>query len=90
VEARIAHALGLTADDTVRALDDAVHALGLATRPPDTIDPEALLGATRGDKKAMHGSVRYALPTRIGAMHAADGAWALPVSDDVVRAALRA
>ena len=43
-------------------------AFGLPTRPPRTVDPAAVLEATRQDKKVRAGRVRYALPLEIGRM----------------------
>ncbi len=52
---------------------------------PDTYgaedNAEDIIAATHSDKKAAGGKVRYCLPSRIGAMHEFDGAYATPVSD---------
>jgi 3-dehydroquinate synthetase len=40
------------------------------------------------DKKVRGDSLRFALPTRIGAMAGADSNWTVPVSRDVMRIVL--
>lgn len=91
VESRIAESLGVARRGTARRVRDAVCAAGL----PDAVPAEvaalgarSVLDATRTDKKARGGRVEYALPTRIGAMAGEAEGWAIPVSDDVVCAAL--
>jgi 3-dehydroquinate synthase len=88
VEARIGAAIGITRAGTVNAIADACARAGLPTRVPTDLDREQIMAATLGDKKAVSGSARYALPISIGVMAEADGAWAIAAADDVVRAAL--
>lgn len=90
VEARLAHALGLLAADAVETIGRAIAAAGLPTRVPAALDLDTVVLATRSDKKNALGAVRYALPTAIGAMHPADGAWVIAVDDQRVLDALRA
>lgn len=89
-EAAIAERLGIAENGTASGVLQAVRAVGLPHARPSTVSVEDILTATRGDKKARGGHPEYALPKRIGQMAAADGAWAIPVSDDVVREALAA
>jgi 3-dehydroquinate synthetase len=49
---------------------------------------DAIVDATRLDKKARGGRVEYALPARIGAMAGAESGWALPVDDQLVHEVL--
>jgi 3-dehydroquinate synthase len=88
LEARAAERLGIAEPGLGDRIAAALRPAGLPTARPDALDPDAVLAATRSDKKARAGSVAYALPTRLGAMADADGRWALPVPDDVVRAVL--
>lgn len=88
LEARVAESLGMAEAGTAARLAAVLDAAGLPSGRPADLDPEAVLAATRGDKKARAGVVEYALPTRIGAMAAAGGRWAVPVPDEVVRAVL--
>jgi len=55
---------------------------------PAGVGLDEVIAATHGDKKARGGAARYALPRGIGEMEAAEGKWAVAVTDDVVRAAL--
>ena len=88
IEARLAEAMGLGAVGTAERLEVALKAAALPTTRPDHLDPEAIISATRLDKKARAGAVRYALPSRIGAMAPGDGQWSVPVPDQVVREVL--
>lgn len=44
--------------------------LGLPTEIPDAVDRSKLLEAMEVDKKKTDGTLRFALPIRIGSMHA--------------------
>ncbi|MDF1503249.1 3-dehydroquinate synthase [Roseisolibacter sp. H3M3-2] len=88
LEARLAERLGVAEPGTATAVTAALTRGGLPTGRPATLDPEAVLAATRGDKKTRAGVVEYALPTRIGAMAECGGRWALPVPDALVREVL--
>ncbi len=89
LEARVGEALGVTAPGTSGALSGALRAFGLLgdERLPGT--PDALLEATRLDKKAREGRVRYVLLERVGKV-AGFGGWSRPVDDAVVRGVLGA
>jgi 3-dehydroquinate synthetase len=92
-ECDIAERMGLAEPGTAARVRAACRAGRLPTALPAGITPDAVLAATRGDKKARGGRVEYALPARVGAMVEADGRWAVPVDDAVVLdvlAALRA
>ena len=52
------------------------------------LDKEAILAATRSDKKAKAGTVRYVLLKKIGQVSIENGLFAHPVEDDIVRKAL--
>jgi 3-dehydroquinate synthetase len=54
------------------------------------VRPQAILDATRADKKARAGAVEYALLTDVGTPAAADRAYGTPVPDDIVIRALEA
>lgn len=83
-EARLAEAMGIAKPGLVDAVTTAVQLAGLPHRIPTALRPEALVDATKGDKKNRQGTVRYALPTEIGAMEAADGKWSVAVADQTV------
>lgn len=68
VEAALAvQATGFPARDVAR-IQTLLARFGLPTRPPEGLDVESLVAATRLDKKNRAGGVRYALPRKIGAM----------------------
>lgn len=85
LEARLAERAGIAAAGTAAAIIAALERAQLPVRPPPGLDPERILLATRSDKKAAGGEVRYALPLRIGAMAGENEGWALPVAEELVR-----
>jgi len=86
VESRIARRVtGLSAGHVAR-LDRLLERFGLPTRPPTEMTATDLLGATRHDKKARGGQVRYALPRELGRMLPGDDV-AVIVDDVTVEAA---
>lgn len=84
-EARMAECLGLATAGLSHAVRDAVVRAGLPATLPAGIDIDAVVAETHGDKKARGGAARYALPRAVGEMEPADGRWAVPVDDAVVR-----
>jgi 3-dehydroquinate synthase len=90
VEAAIAHALGIAPASLEPRITDALRRLDLPLRPRVTVSPQAILDATRSDKKARAGAVEYSLLTEIGTPAAADRAYGTPVPDAAVIAALEA
>lgn len=87
-ESALGELLGTTDRGTAERVRAAVRAAGLPDARPASMRVDEIVEATHGDKKARAGKAEYALPTRIGAMAAADRGWSLPVDDDVVRGAL--
>jgi 3-dehydroquinate synthetase len=88
-EARLATRLGLADPSVVSTILDALRAVGLPVAIPQGMDLDAVLAATRTDKKARDGAVEYALPSRIGAMAGGDRGWGIPAPDAAVLDALR-
>jgi 3-dehydroquinate synthase len=88
LESELAERLGVAECGTHRQLRAALERAGLPADRPASLHPDALLAATRGDKKARAGAVEYALPRRIGAMAGEDAGWGIAVSDSDVRAVL--
>jgi 3-dehydroquinate synthase len=97
VESRIAEAMSIAPAGLATRVGDILQRAGLpptlaaaAQRSGSSFpSPEALAALTRTDKKAASGSVRYALPVKVGAMCEANGQWALPVTEGLVVDALR-
>ncbi|MEO8561084.1 MAG: 3-dehydroquinate synthase [bacterium] len=88
LEARIAERLGVAEEGTASAISAVLRRAGLPTERPRDLSVDAIVDATRLDKKARGGRVEYALPTRIGAMAGGDSGWALPVDDQLVHEVL--
>ncbi len=88
LEARIAERLGVAGHGTAGAIEHILARAQLPLSRPPALDAEAVLAATRLDKKSRAGAVEYALPVRIGAMADADMTWAVRVDDAVVREVL--
>jgi 3-dehydroquinate synthase len=88
-EARLATALGLADATLAPTIIDGLRAVGLPVALPAGMALDAVLAATRSDKKARAGAVEYALPSRIGAMAGGDRGWGIPAPDAAVLDALR-
>jgi 3-dehydroquinate synthase len=88
LEGRLAERIGVASPGTADRIEEAVHRAGLPTSRPPALDPERILAATHGDKKARAGSAEYALPRRVGEMAGEESGWALRVADDHVRSVL--
>jgi 3-dehydroquinate synthetase len=88
LEARLAERLGVAEHGTSDEIERVVRAAGLPAAVPSTLGADAILAATRRDKKARGGAVAYALPSRIGAMAGEDRGWAIDVDDALVREVL--
>ena len=87
-EALLAHRLGLAERALAPTIRLALEKLGRPTRLDADWNDAALLDAMSHDKKARGESLRFALPTAIGAMAGADSNWTVPVSGDLVRLVL--
>ena len=83
-EALAAERAGIAQPGTAAAVHKALEAAELPAKRPTDMPPEAIVAATRGDKKARTGRVEYALPQRIGAMASAGGRWSVALDDDLV------
>ncbi|MGH7720169.1 MAG: 3-dehydroquinate synthase, partial [Gemmatimonadaceae bacterium] len=84
LEARLAERIGVAEAGTARRISDVLHRAGLPTERPSEVSAEAIILATRTDKKARQGSVEYALPQRIGEMSARASGWTMAVEDRAV------
>jgi 3-dehydroquinate synthase len=89
LESRLAERLGVAEPGTSERVRAAVERTGLPSSRPVDQRPDDILRATRSDKKVRASTVEYALPSRVGAMAAADRGWSIPVADDVVLEVLR-
>jgi 3-dehydroquinate synthase len=90
VEARISVALGLAKPDLVEKITLAAETLNLPTSVPSELSVDAIVDATKSDKKARAGAVEYALLTDVGHVASAQSGFGTAVPDDVVRGAIAA
>ncbi len=88
VESRIAARLGIADASLTSTVAQLIRACGLPTAVPESIAADAVLSATRSDKKARAGDVEYALPMRLGKMAGANQGFGIPVADSIVLEAL--
>ncbi|HEV7991200.1 MAG TPA: 3-dehydroquinate synthase [Gemmatimonadaceae bacterium] len=88
LESRIAERLGVADAGTTSRITEVLQRAGLPTERPRDLSVDAIVDATRLDKKARGGRVEYSLPARIGAMAGGDSGWALPVDDQLVHEVL--
>jgi 3-dehydroquinate synthase len=84
VEARIAAHAGVADAKLAGTIVELLRAAGLPVSVPPAMSAEAILDATRSDKKARAGSVEYALPSKLGAMAGAERGYGIPVADAAV------
>ena len=87
-EGRLAERIGVAQAGTADAIVNALQAAGLPTDLPQSFDREAVLEATRSDKKGQSGKTKLALPVRIGAMAGEEAGWTVTVSDAQLREVL--
>jgi 3-dehydroquinate synthase len=90
VEARISVALGIAKPELVSRISSAAESLSLPAQIPATMSTDAILDATKTDKKARAGAVEYALLTDVGHVASAQLGYGTAVPDDVVRASIEA
>ena len=88
VESRIAALAGIGDPGLPDMLIEVLRQAGLPTTVPAAMSSDAILEATRSDKKARGGLVEYALPAKLGIMAGADQGFGIPVSDSLVSSAL--
>lgn len=91
LESELGERLGVTAPGTAQRMATAVRTFGLPTDPPRDVDAEAVLAATRLDKKALARQPHYTLLAQPGAVaRDRQGRWTHAVDDALVRAVLGA
>jgi len=91
LEAAVGEAVGVTGRGTAAEIVAVLNQLGLPASPPPDTAADAVIERCRTDKKARAARIRYTLVERIGRVaRGPNGEWALPVDDEVVRAALNA
>jgi len=88
LEGRLAEMIGVAQTGTAATISSVLTAAGLPTELPAGLDRNAVIEAMRKDKKGLSGRTRLALPSRIGAMAAAESGWTVQVGDDQLREVL--
>jgi 3-dehydroquinate synthase len=68
LEAKLGEQIGVTEVGLASRIQVALEAFRLPLEPPGEVDGERLLKVMRSDKKVRDGTVRFALPLRLGAM----------------------
>ena len=86
-ECELAARLGRAAPAVGERVGALLTRLGLPTRVTSALDPDAVLDAMSSDKKNRGAEVRFALPSELGGMVAAEG-WTVAAGEGEVRAAL--
>ena len=66
VEARLAERIGLASSELAEKIENVLMDLGLPWRIPDDLDNDLVVDAMQVDKKRLKGSLRFALPVRVG------------------------
>ena len=87
-ESALAEAIGLAPPGLAGQVSALLERLGLPVRLTAPIDPDRLLSAMATDKKNRAAHVRFALPSRLGAM-SSEGGWTHEAPDAAVRRALQ-
>jgi 3-dehydroquinate synthase len=91
VESHLAEALGVAAPGLAAAVRAALETFALPVTVPGDLTAADLLDTLQADKKVRAGTVRFALPQRVGAMpQRADGAWTVEVGAEAILQAIAA
>jgi 3-dehydroquinate synthase len=91
VEAALSETLGLAGRGLRQAILAMLERYGLPTTLPDGLATAEVLKVMAQDKKARAGRIRFALPTRVGAMaQSADGGWTVEAGTDAILRVLSA
>jgi 3-dehydroquinate synthetase len=86
-ECALAETIGAAPEGVGLRVSALLERLGLPVRLAESLDPERVMAAMASDKKNRATRVRFALPSRLGDMHAE--AWTQEAPDDAVRRSLQ-
>ncbi len=90
-EARLAEALHIAPSGTASRIRQLLARFGLPLARPKSASVDDLLAAMQLDKKAREGTVRFALPKSVGAMHGdSESGWTVAAPESLVRETLDA
>ncbi len=87
-ECRIAERLGLAPNGLADRVTGLLRALSLPVRTTAPVEVARALEAMTHDKKNRDGQVRLALPVALGEMHPGGGSWTVPVTEELLAAAV--
>lgn len=88
VESDLAERIGVADAGTASRIKDALTAAKLPIELPAGCRPERMLDAMRSDKKTRGGTIRFALPRRVGEMAKDGNDWSVPVADELIMGVL--
>jgi 3-dehydroquinate synthase len=89
-EAKLGERIGVTEEGLATTMAGALKSYGLPLSPPGNPDLERMLEVMRQDKKNREGTVRFALPSRMGEMaRGPAGEWTVSAPEEVVSDVLR-
>ena len=86
-ESALAEAIGAAGSGLAQRVAALLERLGLPVRLAQPLDPDRLIAAMASDKKNRSARLRFALPSRLGAM-GADGTWTQEAPEPALRQAL--
>ena len=86
-ESALAEAIGAATPGLARQVSALLERLGLPVRLEQPLDPDRLIAAMASDKKNRSARLRFALPSRLGAM-GAGGQWTQEAPEPALRSAL--
>ncbi len=89
VETRISHELGILSTPSLKQVENVLKNAGVDTKTLRKWSVNDIIAATRYDKKRQGKQVRYVLLEKLGKVYRKENKWAHPVSESIVRKALR-
>ena len=88
IESELAERIGVAEPGTASRINEALSAADLPTTLPPECEPQRMVDAMRSDKKAREGTIRFALPRRVGEMAKEGSDWSVSVTDELIREVL--
>ncbi len=88
VESRLAERIGVAEPGTTSRITEALTAAKLPIQLPPQCSVQAMMDVMRSDKKTREGTIRFALPRRVGEMARSGSDWSVPVTDELIREVL--
>jgi 3-dehydroquinate synthase len=90
IETKIAQLLGLLSASDYQIIEKIFAQLGISANDLKKLNSAKIIQATKRDKKAQAGNVRYVLLKALGQAHINNKTWAHPVADEIVARAFYA